>query len=290
MNCRTFARILADLLEGNLLREDRTSAEEHERECAACRRLRAVAEGKTSLFSAETDQELTRSILHSTSGSACPRAEASLCDYIDGNLDETTSQLVGLHLNSCASCRELADGLEMLREVLPEFAELDPGRDFTSAVASRTSAFRPLRPGLRVRFQTWWVRMAQRPRFSFEAAYLGTLVLVLAFNNPVFPVGSVALRKLDSLSFATAAREVVLKRLPSGWIDEQAPVRRFAQGLSEGASQKGKAAMASLDDVLTRGGQLSASSYRWQVRTVSSWITKTRDAMHSVWSRLFPRK
>jgi len=286
MNCRTFARILADLQEGTLSPGDRAAAAAHASACDRCRRLRAVAEGRIDVLSEEAGRDLARAIVQRTSGSACPRAEACLCDFVDGVLDEVSSQLVTVHLESCTDCRALAVGLAELKQTLPEFAELDPGRGFTRAVVAQTSAYRPFRPDLRSRLLAWWTRMVQRPRFSFEAAYLGTLVLVLAFGNPVFPTGNLALEKLGSSKVVRSARGAISERFPSGWKNAQAPPLHFAHGLAEGVSQKGKAAVSLLDGLLTRGGQLSASSYNWQVRTVATWIRQAKDALCKLWSRV----
>ncbi len=268
---------------------DQAMADEHVRACDTCRTLREVAEGRISILPQEIGRELTRAILQRTSGSACPRVEACLCDFVDGDLDEVSSQLVELHLDSCVSCRSLADGLAALKEALPDFAELDPGHDFTRMVVAETSGWKPYRPDWRTRFLAWWTRMVQRPRFSFEAAYLGTLVLVLTFANPILPLGNVALEKIGTSSILPSAREAVSKVLPSDWVNTQAPPLRLAHGFAASASQKGKATLTSLDTLLTRGGQLSASSVNWQVRTVAAWFRQAKSVLFSLWSRISRR-
>ncbi len=289
MNCGTFTRIVADFIEGKLPSDEQAAAMVHARDCDACRNLMAILSGKINTLSDERGREMVHSILQQTSGSACPRARDQLCDFVDGRLDEADLQLVGLHLNFCPDCRSITRELAAMKEDLPELAAIEPDRHFTRSVIEATSGRRPYRPGARTRLVAWWNRMVQRPRFSFEAAYLGTLVLVLVFANPVLPLGDMALRTLDSTKVAASTRDVASRLLPSSWVNAQAPPFRYTHGLLEGTSLKGKAALSTLDYLLARGGQMSASSFHWQVRTIASWGSKVGGALPQLWSGLSSR-
>ena len=84
------------------------------------------------------------------------------------------------HLAGCAACRELVD-LARLAEVPP-----DPG--FTADVLRITLPFD-------VQIRRWWdalwPQLWHRPRFASEAAYVGLVVLVLAFATPGSPLAAV---------------------------------------------------------------------------------------------------
>ncbi len=289
MNCAAFARVLADFLEGNLSPNDRSTVEAHVRRCDSCRKLLEVVEGRVGLLPLESAGELANSIIGRTSGSACPRVVDCLGDFVDGELDQISSQLVGHHLEFCNACRSLADELMALKDELPEFAEIEPGRQFTSAVIGATSARHPFRPRLQTRFMAWFNRMAQRPRFSLEAAYLGTLALALIFVNPVAPLGDVAMKKLASTSMVSTARAAVAQVLPSEWVGSQSPTILKARGYADAVSMKGKNALTSVEYLLTRCGQSSASSLQWQWRTVATWTRQAISAMHTGWSYVSTR-
>ncbi len=289
MNCNDFAGILADLEEGKLSPGVQSAAEAHLKGCASCRRLLAIARGKVSILSEEGSRELVRTIIERTSGSACPRVELYLCDFVDGGLDEMIAQLVAGHLAFCSGCRATANDLTELKEVLPEMAEIEPNGNFTREIVGYTSGWQPFRPSLRTRFLACWNRLVQRPRFSFEAAYLGTLMLVFAFGNPVQPLRSIGIERLGAAAFRPVAGETLSRLLPSGWVDAQAPVLRFARSLAAGVSREEQNVSGSLSNLMNRSEQVLASTMDWQVRSISAWSRTATGTFRGIWSNLVAR-
>lgn len=186
MDCRRFEDRMDAYEAGTLSSEEQAAAEKHIRECSACRSLREIVSGKADPLVPESRDDLTRAILGRTSGTACAGVEPLLCEWIDRNLGETEQEMLQLHVAHCVNCGALAATLTELATVLPEMAALDPGPRFTVDVLAAT---RPLRSSTRTARRRdhvweWWSRLIRRPRFAWEAAYVGTLIVLLALGNP----------------------------------------------------------------------------------------------------------
>jgi len=276
--------MIADFQEGRLSAGEQRAAEAHVHDCEECRGLLAITRGDLGSLPEDGGRELTRSIIERTSGPTCPRVEFFLCDLVDGELDAENSHLVALHLDHCPACRTIADNLVTLRAVLPDMAEIEPDGSFTPEVVEATSRWRPFRPGLRTRLLAGWSRLVQRPRFSFEAAYVGTLVLVLAFGNPIPPIRNIAFERLGLATIPQAARATISGLLPSGWLNAEAPVIRFARDLADGASRKERTVEESLNDLAKSCEQASATAIRRQLENIDAWSRKATGAFHTVWS------
>ena len=266
MNCRQFERVLADFQEGSLRSDERTAAEAHLAECEACSRLLAIARGKLSLLPEEMSRELALSIMERTSGRACPHVMERLCSYVDGELNSEDSQLVHAHLDSCTACSALADALAVMARDLPQLAEIEPDGEFAQYVIKATSQWRPFRPSYRTRFLTWWNQLVQRPRFSFEAAYVGTLALVFVFGNPAPALRTITMGLASFSSDQTTSRGSVSKNFLTGWTDAEAPVLHFARTYFASASQRQQAATSSLKGAAQRCEQMiwSALGAQWK--------------------------
>ncbi len=148
------------------------------------------------------DQEaLTAAILAATSGSPCARAEALLPSVTDGELSAEETALLAAHLAHCAPCRALAEGLAWLARALPALASLEPDADFAAELlaAMAREDERSALPRLDERITAWWRRCWRRPRFAFEAAYAGTLIVVALTATPVSPLRQAPERALDLL-------------------------------------------------------------------------------------------
>ncbi len=135
----------------------------------------------------ETGEILARSILERTSGVPCPRVRQHLCDFTDGLLGAEDERFVSLHLDHCPACQGLARLLGEFSQELPQMSELDPGAGFTAQVLRATARQRASRPSLATQIRARWERALRRPRFPFEAAYAGTLLIVLALGTPTIP-------------------------------------------------------------------------------------------------------
>ncbi len=128
--------------------------------------------------------DLTAAILARTSGPACGRLRELACDFVDGTLPGDDGELVRGHLDHCPTCQGLVARLRTAALLLPAFASLEPGPDFTASVlrwthpaavpaAFPTPAPDPLLAG--------WARLMRRPRAALEVAYLATAAgLILA--------------------------------------------------------------------------------------------------------------
>jgi anti-sigma factor RsiW len=208
MNCSRFARILADFEQGTLAPGERLSVEAHLESCQRCRRLLGTARGTIDLLAGEGGDALARSIMVRTSGPVCPRAESRLWEYVDGSLDATESQLIALHLEHCEGCRSIAAEFADAQQVLSAMAEIDPGPFFTREVFGLTSGRHARVSVFRTRFLAWWNRMVYRPRFALEAAYVGTLVLVLLFSTPLLPLRNLGYAKITSAAVQPVTGEV----------------------------------------------------------------------------------
>ncbi len=209
MDCHTFENLLGDYREGRLTDPEAESCAAHLAVCASCRRLQRIVDGDLSLLDNETE-DLVSSVLRRTTGSACSSAHQRLCDFVDGHLDGIDQEVVARHLEHCVSCSALAKTLAELREELPQMATLDPGEDFTSSVLELTThASAEQRPGLMWRLGAWWEELIERPRFSLEAAYIGTLLLVMVFGSPAAVVSRNSARFAAVQGEARQAAEIL---------------------------------------------------------------------------------
>lgn len=216
MNCRDVEERLDACVEGTLTDEECAALEKHVDSCSECRRLLAAARGEIE-FPAKDRREFTESVLGRTAGASCVRARELLCDHVDGHLGFGDSELVRGHLDQCKACADLAVSLSELQNELPAMAEIEPDPFFAAAVVRRLSALRerPADPWGRAR--QWWKKLVRRPRFSWEAAYIFTLVLVLAFGNPFSPSYGSLRSSSSQLAAPGAAWQRVSKQIPQVW-------------------------------------------------------------------------
>ena len=180
MDCRSFHDRLEDFIDGRLTTSDRRTADEHQLGCPSCREVVEILMAASAAIPREAPPDLTRAILERTSGSACESSRDLLCDFADQSLAPVDAELVRLHLDDCGECSALTGAIARLTEELPELAELAPDAAFVDDVLARTL---PWRHRLRRRFPVLadlGGRMVRRPRFALEAAYVCTVVLMLA--------------------------------------------------------------------------------------------------------------
>jgi len=102
----------------------------------------------------------------------CREFEGVLADLLDGMLSpEAHARCVG-HTASCAACRALV--APMGAALTP--VGVEPPASFLPSVLLLTSQATP-----RVRWAETWRRWALRPRFASEVAYVGVVMLSVAF-------------------------------------------------------------------------------------------------------------
>ncbi len=200
MNCQGFDLRLDALLDSRCTADQWREAEAHLAGCARCARLFEAMAGRADDLDDEGHETLSQAVVARTSGGACGAARDRLCDLVDGALSPFDSRLVEGHLVHCLACAALASALEESSSLLPSFAELAPREgivrdvlgatsrrqaDATFGAHARPSLFGSDSTGLRERVSAYIARVAQRPRFSVEVAYVLTLLLLVVFGNPV---------------------------------------------------------------------------------------------------------
>jgi hypothetical protein len=265
MNCSRFSEILADFQEGKLLPGEQSAAEAHVGTCSACRRLLDIIRGGIAVLPEDREDELARSILDRTCGPVCSHVESQLWDFAGGELGEEDSQLLILHLEHCAGCRSVAGDLAILQEELPAMSEIEPGASFTSDVVRITSGGIPDQSGFAKRLQACWNLLVQRPLFSYEAAYVGTLVVILAFS-PFLPFREFALEKMLSAVVQPSANY-----LHSVWAETKAPVSDRLYKLASAVESSDKPVSESLSKLVKTCGDASASILNRSINSVSGW-------------------
>jgi predicted anti-sigma-YlaC factor YlaD len=182
----------------------------HTAACASCRAWAGrYAEG-AALWHEQNASSLTASVLAQTTGPACERARLLLASAPDDELAPDDRLLVGGHLERCADCRAFAAVWDSVAAALPSLAVLDPDAAFVDDVLARTSR-RPSWRWWADDLRAAWLRVVERPRFAWEAAYVCTLCWLLVFGNPI------AAFDWTTARVGAVAREAVIK---SGQIPE----------------------------------------------------------------------
>jgi hypothetical protein len=273
MDCGHFIEIIADFQEGKLAAVEQSAAEDHLRKCADCRAFLDVVRGNRNMLPENQRDELARSILDRTSGPVCPRVESSLWEFAGGETSAQDSKMIALHLDHCADCKSLAEAFAAMQEVLPAMAEIDPGSSFTTEVVSLTSGLHPYRSSLRTRFLTWWNGVIHRPRFSLEAAYIGTMLVFLLFSSPFLPF-----RNIQPEQVRSAAMRISTSHLLS--IKASAKVPALATWSSMQAIPK----LISSAAFSCRTYSISVADA--SVQGIKKWSQKEAAALSGVWHHL----
>ena len=162
------------------------------------------------------DEKFVQGVLGRTTGSACGRCLDLLPDLTDGALEDLDRQLVQGHLEHCTGCRAVAVTLGWITPLLPGMAEIDPGEAFTSAVldaTTRRKAWDEAGPtgaaGLVDRLGRWWERQILKPQFTFQAAYVATVILVLLTAVPGAPLKGAPGKALEVIQAGPQAAPVL---------------------------------------------------------------------------------
>lgn len=135
------------------------------------------------------DDELLAGILARTSGSPCRRAGELLAssggtpESGGERLPSVDRELLALHLERCADCRELAAVLAALSRDLPGLGEVRPDPELVGDVLGATL---PATVRWRRAWERRWNGWVRRPRFAWEAA----LVLTVALSVSLTAAGS----------------------------------------------------------------------------------------------------
>lgn len=189
MDCREFIDLLEELLAERLPEESRRAALEHAQGCARCSELVMAAD--------DPPFDLAGSILRRTSGSTCRSARELLCGELDGEIAQVDSELLMIHLGSCAECAALSRRLAALARDLPMLAEIAPDDLFLGDVLARTLPPQSSAGRWAARLAAGIQQLLRRPRFAMEGAYVGTLLLVLVLGPQSTLLAQIPRKALD---------------------------------------------------------------------------------------------
>jgi predicted anti-sigma-YlaC factor YlaD len=284
MNCQDFDRRLDALLEGACSEDEWREAETHLAHCRRCGALFEGAAGRGGVLDAAAQAALTASVMNGIGGDPCASARDRLCDFVDGALEPFDRELVAVHLSGCAACAALAGALARSTAVLPSFAAATPRGAFVEDVLAATSR-RPAAPTLADRLVDWLGRAAMRPRFGFEVAYVCTLLLAIAFGNPVKAFKETASK---GAAFAQPRVEVAVERV--------AVPLAAVKAKGEAVVGKTVGRLASGGSAGTDGGVMQAARQWWQgsvvqrlrswLGTAAGWVRATQEMANDLATRL----
>ncbi len=243
MDCRSFQDRLEDFVDGLLAESDRRAADEHLLGCPTCREVAEILQTASEAMPREPSPDLTAAILQRTSGSPCESTRDLLCDLVDESLTPVDAGLVRLHLDACGECSALTGAIARLTEELPELAEIEPDASFVDEVLARTL---PWRRRLVRRFPVLadlGTRMVRRPRFALEAAYVCTVVLVLAVGPKTLArvpewVGRVNTRSTVELEPTAEIRSRVASGLGEPWNATGGRAAQVSRKVREGLAER----------------------------------------------------
>jgi len=284
--CSDFENQLGEILAESLPGEDLQAACDHLSQCPRCRQLLEVAAGRTDLPPAVSGQSLVSEILRKTSGPACGRVREQICDFVDGTLTGFDAQILAIHIENCNACAELARTLRELSVVLPGMAELDPGASFTRQVLTATSRTELSRPRRRELIAAWWRSLIGRPRFAWEAAYAGALLLTLIIGSPTF-VSTAASAPLDEVRGKTRQVWTIAREELTGLSAAAAAGASEAAGrLSQRVPANPLQAKDSAADLWQKGHQRVTNLAALGIAHIRAWgagvLQETRDFWKSL--------
>jgi hypothetical protein len=278
MDCRSFEKNLIDFQQGNLSPRACSDAERHLEKCKSCRILADVTSGKMNLIPPPAQATLTTQILEKTSGPACGRVHELLCDFVDDALKGLDYDLVRHHLEYCADCHALASSALICQGLLPRLAGIEPDADLVGEVIHATIGTNRFAPSLRTRFLEWWNRLVRRPRFSFEAAYLGTVVLVLIMGNPFPAMRAISVRTVESIS----------RIAPTDSQGHEAATLRELRSFAVGLSDREQALHSSLEQLRQKGEAAVFLSIQYESRMMKSYWGKTVATTREIYRKFWP--
>lgn len=217
--------------------------------------------------------DLTRGILAQTSGSACDRAHELIGEDVYGDLAGGNAELLRSHVAHCSGCAELTQAMAWTRALLPEMALIEPDAGFvTDVLATTTGANRPAEvPAWRERWREYGQRLWLRPRFPLEAAYIGTMALLLLFGTSFSP-GSGAPNRALELANATLAPSLTDLELAAArggriWSQGREHVSGALRGFGADLDERGLRTAAATVDLRADAGEMigAARSFEFQL-------------------------
>lgn len=280
MNCQGFDQRLDALLDGRCTGDRWREAEAHLAGCARCARLFEAMAGRADDLDDQGHETLSAAIVSKTSGSPCASAHERLCDFVDRELARIDQELMDAHLARCPQCAALAAALAESTRLLPSFAELAPPVGIVHDVLAATSR-RRADATFGEKVSAWTSRVARRPRISFEVAYVLTLLLLVAFGNPVVAFRDASARVQPRVSGVALAVSRPIANVRTVGVNTLASVERAIR------PNAGRADTRTTRSVISEG---EALLYQWwQANVVAPFwtvVTQARDLAGHVYDAL----
>ncbi len=235
-------------------------------------RFAADRQHEVALTDAES-AELTRGILAQTSGTACDRAHVLIGVDVYGDLAGVDTKLLGSHVAHCRGCAELTQAMAWTKALLPEMALIDTDADFVIGVLrTTTGAKRPATvPMWLERLREYGQSLWLRPRFALEAAYIGTMALLLLFGTPFSPGSGAPNRALDVAAATLAPNLADLERAAGRgvriWGLGRENVGRALRDVGADLDERSQRAAVPTADLRTDAGEMidAAQSFEFEL-------------------------
>jgi hypothetical protein len=201
MHCDHLHELIDDYLSGNLRDTELAAFDAHVQSCAECRDVVTVL--RTSQGQPVADDLVVRPVLAATTGRSCARVQDVLAGDPEARSEE--QGWAGEHVHGCATCAAVLRVLQELPGILPTFAEVDPGPDFTAEVLLVTLPRPSLWSVFTTRVRDHFERWKQRPEFAQEFAFALTITLVLLTVLPGSPLRELPHQALSVIQMADPA-------------------------------------------------------------------------------------
>lgn len=200
MHCDRLHELIDEYLTGTLGTEDASAIDEHLQTCAECHSVVAVL--RSSAGQPVPDDLVVRPVLAATTGRTCARVQGLLAGDPEAGPEERG--WAGEHLHDCAACTSVLRVLEELPQILPTFAAVDPGPDFTAEVLLATLPQPSLWSVFATRMRDHFERWQRRPEFAQEFSFALTIVLVLLTAVPGSPLRELPRQALSVVQLVAA--------------------------------------------------------------------------------------
>ncbi|MCP4654631.1 MAG: hypothetical protein GY856_04335 [bacterium] len=230
----------------------------------------------------DSRDRLVDSILERTSRSPCERTQQRLCELVDGTLDGAGARRVRRHLRGCRECRSLAAALTALSEDLPAAAL--PWQE------RLTRGWERMVRG--------WADFLQRPRFTLEAAYVGTMALAVLFISPFSPLRGVSAQTLTAVRIdPTAALSNLTGPVATrssrvgdfgrqAWETIGAETRDSYRGLEAELANRHRRVGEAAQDLSRHGAELRDAALDLDLDETSGALNRMTTDLGSIWQRI----
>ena len=191
-------------------------------------------------FKPEHQDDFVNSIMEQTTGRGCDSALSNFNEGFDGDssLDPIQQELASEHISSCIECQAVVENLPKVMHAFKSETLWEPDPHFARDVLIETSKL----PSSRIR--RWLINVndrvdhliLSRPRIALEAAYVLTIVFILAFHWTKVPVT----KATEQLSTGKQAITEVSNRVDLTLTDLTATLHSNAVETSQKLSQTGE--------------------------------------------------